>query len=126
MMLDRRARFFDERRVADTGGTGRLASHAAETGIEVRDHAVVHRHPPLGPGLHHVNAAARRIHFLPDEDVAWTRRQAEAAVDALVDERLERRQRFEFVWRQSHGARFRFRMLCGSKRALTARITGSA
>ena len=45
---------------------------------------------------HQVDAAARRIHFLAEQQVARAGRQAEAAMDALVHQRLERRERREF------------------------------
>src|SRR3954462_1650791 len=63
-----------------------------DTAVQAR-----HARPLLDAGVHHVNAAARRVHLLAGQDVARTRRQAEAAVDALVDERLERRERREIT-----------------------------
>ena len=119
VMLDRCASFLDERRIADARRARGFTRHAAEARVEVRDHAVIHRHPSVGAGLHHVNAAARRIHFLAEQHVARTGRQAEAAVDTFVDERFECRQRREFSWSvrrradfggQSHGASVAFKM----------------
>jgi hypothetical protein len=51
----------------------------------VADHLVVHR--LLGEALvHQVDAPARGVHLLTEEDVGRARRQAEAAVDAVVYE----------------------------------------
>ena len=54
------------------------------------DHLVVHR--LLGQALvHEVDAPARGVHLLPEEDVGRAGRQAEAAVDAVVYEVFVRR-----------------------------------
>jgi hypothetical protein len=42
---------------------------------------------PFDPGLHQIDSPARRIHFLAPEDIGRARGQAEAAVDAGIDER---------------------------------------
>ena len=49
-----------------------------------------HLRAPLEPGLHQVDASARRVHLLAPQHVGRTRRQTEAAVDARVDERPRR------------------------------------
>ena len=104
VMFDGGARFLDERRVAHAGRARGFARHAAETGVEVTDHGVghdVHLGPALDAGLHHVDPAARRVHLLAEQQVARAGRQAEAAVDALVHQRVERGERCEGTL--SHG-----------------------
>ena len=51
------------------------------------DHLVVHR-LLVEALVHEVDAPARRVHLLPEEDVGRAGRQAEAAVDAVVYEVL--------------------------------------
>ena len=67
--------------------TGRDAGHAAETGVEVPDEALGHADAPFEARLHQVEAAAWRIHLFAPQGIRRARRQAEAAMDALVDER---------------------------------------
>ena len=93
MMLDRGARFLDERCIANARWTCSLAGHTAKARIKVRDDAIAHWDSLLEPGAHQVDPAARRIHFLAEDHVARTRRQAESAVDALVHQRFERAER---------------------------------
>jgi hypothetical protein len=50
----------------------------------------IHLGFPVACQFHQIDAAARGIHFFVPKDVGWAHRQAEAAVDALVDE-LSRR-----------------------------------
>ncbi len=84
--FDLGARVFDELVVLHAGRTRRHAGHAAQTVVHVQAKAFVERRFALRGFLHHVDAAARRVHLFSPEDVGGTRREAEAAVDAVVDE----------------------------------------
>lgn len=84
--FDLRASGFNELAVVHSGRAGRHAGHAAKAAIEVADPAGVDLRSALGGKLDQVDAAARRIHFLPPEDVGGTSGKAEAAMHALVDD----------------------------------------
>src|SRR5688572_23185187 len=86
-----------------------------------------HVDPFPGAGPHEVDAAARGIHFLAEQQIAWAGRKAEAAVDALVDQRLQWFQFREGVchYKPPHpGARPR--VWRGSNRDFTACMTPAA
>jgi hypothetical protein len=76
----------DEFAIFDAGGAGGHASDATETGIEMADEFFVERGGTVEGHFHEIDAAARGIHFFAPEDVGGTDGEAEAAVDALVDQ----------------------------------------
>jgi len=84
--FDLRATVFDELVVLDAGGAGGHAGHAAEAVVHVEAEGLVERRVALGGGLHHVDAAAGRVHLLAPEDVGGAGGEAEAAVDAVGNE----------------------------------------
>jgi hypothetical protein len=89
--FDLRARSFDQLVVLDSGGADRHTGHAAEAGVEVMYGLRREGDLAFVDELHLVDAAARRVHFFAPEGVRGAGGQAEAAVDALVDERRGRR-----------------------------------
>src|SRR6185503_15978724 len=84
--LDLCARTLDERPILHARRARGYTRHAAEARIEVADEGRRHRSAPLEARLHQVDAAARRVHLLVPQHVSRTRRQAEAAMHARVDE----------------------------------------
>jgi hypothetical protein len=88
--LDLLAGGLDQLVVLHAGRAGGDAGHAAKALVEVADHLVVHG-LALQPDLHQVDAATRRVHLLAPQQVGRAGRQAEAAVDAVVDQLLLRR-----------------------------------
>ena len=77
----------DELVVLHARWAGRDAGHAPEAEVPVTNHLIIHG--LLGEALvHKVDAPARRVHLLPEEDVGRARRKAETAVDAVVYEVL--------------------------------------
>ena len=85
LLLDRVARRLDQHVVRDARGAGRDAGHAAEAAVEVLDDRPVERDRAVQSRLHQLDSAARRVHLLAPEHVRRAGRQAEAAVDAVVD-----------------------------------------
>src|SRR5215218_10399807 len=85
--LDLLAGGLDQLAVLDPGRAGGDAGHAAQALVEVADHLVVHG-LALAPDLHQVDAAPGRVHLLAPEHVGRAGGQAEAAVDAVVDQLL--------------------------------------
>ncbi len=85
------ARVFDQLVVLHPGGAGGHAGHAAQAVVHVQAEALVERSLALGGLLHHVDAAARRIHLLAPEHVGGAGGKAEAAVHAVVDQLCFRR-----------------------------------
>jgi hypothetical protein len=83
--FDLSATVLDELVVLDAGGAGGHAGHAAEAVVHVEAEGLVEGRVALGGGLHHVDAAAGRVHFFAPEDVGGTGGEAEAAVDAVGD-----------------------------------------
>ena len=89
--LDLRAGVFDELVVLDAGGAGRHAGHAAEAVVHVAAEGLIEGRVALGGGLHHVDAAAGRVHLLAPEDVGGAGGKTKAAVDAVGEEGLRGR-----------------------------------
>ena len=81
-----RTRSFDELAVIHSGRARGHAGHAAEAGVEVADPLGSHLRGAFGGQLHQIDATARRIHFLPPQNVSGTRGQTKTAVDALVND----------------------------------------
>ena len=69
-----------------TRRAGRDAGHAAQAAIEMLDHRAVEPDSALIGEFHQVDPPAGRVHLLAPEQVGGAGRQAEAAVDAVVDE----------------------------------------
>ena len=86
VLFDLRARGLDQPIVADAGRARGEAAHAAQAGVHVARELIVDRRATLEHRLHQVDAAARRVGFASPEHVGGTRRQAEAAVHAVVRE----------------------------------------
>ena len=64
------------------------AGHAAEAAVEVLDDGVRELERAFGQALHQPDPSARGVHLLlPERPVGRARRQAEAAVHAVVDQR---------------------------------------
>ena len=89
--LHLRARIFDELVVLYAGGASRHARHAAQTVIHVLAEGWIERGVSFGGFLHHVDAAARRIHLFSPQNIRGTCGQAEAAVHAIGQQFLVRR-----------------------------------
>ena len=138
--LNLRAHRLNDLVVFDTRWAGSDASHAAEAAIHVLPEAIIERRLTFSGLLDHVNAAARRVHLLAPQHVRGACRQAEAAVNAVVDVfllwrmvrvkagRLLRlnfdrvRNRRQMFPTKRPGLRVRL----GSKRRLISRISASA
>lgn len=82
---------FDEFAIFDAGRAGGHAGHAAETGIKMADEFFVERGGAGERHFHEIDAAARGIHFFAPKDVGGADGEAEAAVDAFVDQFLRGR-----------------------------------
>lgn len=76
---------FEEFAVVDPGGAGGHASHAAKAGVEMLDPSGGDLRGAFGGGFDEMNAAAGGIHFFMPENVGGAGREAEAAVDAFVE-----------------------------------------
>ena len=72
MLLNLRARHFDELAVLDARGARRLAGAAIEATVNVRDESVAQLEPALIHELHLANAAPRRIRFLAPQAIGRT------------------------------------------------------
>jgi hypothetical protein len=88
--LDLRPSRLYELIVLYTRRAGGHAGHAPQAQVEVPDHRVVHR-LFVEALVHEVDAPARGVHLLAEENVRRAGRQTEATVNAVVDETL--------VWR---------------------------
>src|SRR5262249_13921000 len=74
--------------VLDSRGAGGHAGHATQAAVEVLDERVRQLDRALDEALHQPDPAARRVGLLlPERPVRGARRQAEATVDAVVDQR---------------------------------------
>ncbi len=93
LLLDLLARELDQPVVLHAGRAGRKAGHAAEAAVEVLGDRRVQLDRPLERPLHQPDAAARRVHLLVPELPGGARRQAEAAVHAVVDQARVHQQR---------------------------------
>jgi hypothetical protein len=62
------------------------AGHAPETGVDVLNEARARGFAAVAPQFHEVNAAARRVGLLSPQEIGGTRRQTEAAMDAVVEQ----------------------------------------
>ena len=85
------ARVFDQLVVLHSRGAGGHAGHAAQAIVHMQAEALVERSVALGGLLHHVDAAAGRIHLLAPEHVGGAGGEAEAAMYAVLDQRCFRR-----------------------------------
>ena len=85
--LDLLAGGLDQLAVLDPGRAGGDTGHAAQALVEVADHLVV-QGLALAPDLHQVDPPPGRVHLLAPEHVGRAGGQAEAAVDAVVDQLL--------------------------------------
>ena len=88
--LDLGPGLLDQGVVLHPRGAGGHARHAAQAGVPVRHHRVAHR-LALEALLHQVDPAPGGVHLLPPQHVGGARRQAEAAVHAVTDQRRVRR-----------------------------------
>ena len=82
MLLDLRARHFDQLAVFDARRARRLARAAVEAAVDVRDEPLAQLQPPLVHQLHLANAPARRIGFLAPQAIRRAMIQAKPAVNA--------------------------------------------
>src|ERR1022692_2079032 len=82
MLLDLRARDFDQLAVLDARRARRFARAAVETSIDVRDEPLAQLQPSLVHQLHLANAPTRRIGFLAPQAIRWAMIQAKPAVNA--------------------------------------------
>ena len=90
--LDLRPHPLDQLVVLDARRARGHARHAAEAAVEVRDHLGRDRLALLVADAHQHDAPARRVHLVLEDRVGRARRQAEAAVHAVLDQvRLGRR-----------------------------------
>ena len=86
LALDLRPRGFEQRVVLHARRARGDARHAPEAGVDVLNEAGARGLAAVAPQLHQVNAASRRVGFLSPQEIGRARRQAEAAVDAVVEE----------------------------------------
>jgi len=84
--LDLCAGGFEEFAVVDAGGAGGHACHAAEARVEVLDPGGCDLRGAFGGCFDEMNAAAGGIHFFVPEDVGGAGGEAEAAVDAFLED----------------------------------------
>src|SRR4051812_19614250 len=84
--LQMRARALDQLVVLDPARARGHARHAAEAAVEVLDHLLGDRRALLVADPHQHDAPARRVGLVLEHRVARARRQAEAAVDAVLDQ----------------------------------------
>ena len=81
--FDADARLVDEAPVVDPRRARRLARQAGEAAVDVLDGLRRRGAAGLQHFLHEVDAPARRVELVPEQDVGRAGRQAEPAVDAL-------------------------------------------
>ena len=86
LLLDPLARELDQPVVLHARRARGQAGHAAEAAVEVLGDRAVQLDRPVERRLHQPDPAARRVHLLVPELVGRARRQAEAAVHAVVDQ----------------------------------------
>ena len=86
LALDLRPRRFEQGVVLHARRARRDARHAPEARVDVLHEAVGRGFAAVAPQFHQVDAAAGRIGFLSPQQIGRTRRQTEAAVDAVVEE----------------------------------------
>jgi len=86
--LDLRANAGNEFVVLDAGGASGGAGEAAEAAVEVADGGGGEGGDAFVNGVHEVDAASGGVVFFADDAVAGAGGQAEAAVDAGIDDRL--------------------------------------
>src|SRR5215470_19038788 len=82
LVLDIAPRGLQQRAERHSGRTRGLARAATETEIEMPNVGVGNVEPPFGDGAHEVDTAARRVHFLAENAIGGTGRQADPAVHA--------------------------------------------
>ena len=120
MLLDVGAGLLDQPVVADARGARGQAGHAAEAAVEVLHGGRRELDRPVDEPRHEQDPPARRVHLLlPQRPVGGTRRQAEPAVDAVVDELARDVDGHTSTCVGSNSARMR------SARAISARSRGS-
>ena len=86
-VLDHLSRLLDQPVVLHAGRARGDAGHAPEAAVEVLDDGVRQLDRAFGKALHQPDPPARRVHLLlPERPVGRAGRQAEAAVDAVVDQ----------------------------------------
>jgi hypothetical protein len=83
MLLDERARAFNQASVVNAGRTRGFASAATEAQVEMTGGVVVEFDASFGERLHQVDATARRIHLASSCDVSWAGLGAKSAVNAV-------------------------------------------
>src|ERR687891_2135674 len=76
----------DETVVLHAGRACGDARHTSETAIDVGNHRARHLRALTQSALHEHDPTTRRVHFLPPQDVRGACGQAEAAMDAVVDQ----------------------------------------
>src|SRR6266487_1689610 len=88
--LDLLAGRLDQLVVLDARGARGHAGHATEAAVEMPRHLLVER-LALQADVHKIDAPPRRVHLLAPQQVGRAGRQAEPAMDAVIDELLVRR-----------------------------------
>jgi hypothetical protein len=83
--IDMRARVIDQTSIVDARRTGRLATQAGQTAIEVRDGLRVRGTAAFEHPANEIDAAARRIVFVTEQDISRTGLRAEAVAYAAPD-----------------------------------------
>ena len=86
--LDIGAGMVDEMHVMHAGGTGGHAGQAREAAVDVLDHFRRGRLPALQHVLHQVDAPARRIEFVAEQEIGRAGGGAEAAMNAGAENPL--------------------------------------
>src|SRR5260370_8348780 len=137
LSFDLRARSLEGLSVGEGGRGRRGACHTAQATVEVAHPSRVQFRGALARHLHQVDAAARRIHFLPPQHVGGANGQTKSAVHALFDHlvrrrmmRVERARAFLFCGQFLHQMpptnRPGFSVFFGSSCCFTSFIKGSA
>ena len=104
LALDLATHLFEQPAEGHAGRACRLAGPATEAAVHVGDEVRSEPDAPLGGGPHQVDAAARRVHLLPEDPVGRTLGEADPAVDAVEDPLPDRRgERVEGAPRRGSG-----------------------
>src|SRR5215210_6910155 len=86
VVLCRRSRERQQRVVLHARWTCRHTRHAPETGVDVLNEARGVCFTAITPHFHQVDTASGRVVLVAPEDIRGARRQAKAAMDAVVEQ----------------------------------------
>lgn len=92
MTFDKGAAAIDQFSIIDARRAGGFAGETGQAAIEVRDRARIRRAAAFEHGLHQIDAAARRIVLVAEQDVGRAGLRAEAIAHATANDAVCRRQ----------------------------------